>query len=684
MIPSERPQLLIAAAAEEREALKTILSPDWELIETDNEEEALPVLEQYGENLSGILLGGIPYTADGRKIYRWLKQHSKHEIPLFIILTPFQEHVINRAMELGAAEVLIKPFEPSIVRQRILQCIRLFEKRSAVNDRVRCQAQDTIRQAHPLQQNVEAIIDTMSALVEFRDFQPGSHVRKVRQITWMLLNELKQQYGLTPRQIEQISTASSMHDIGKIAIPDEILRYPGSLNEQQMETVRLHTIRGYEIIQRMNPRGENQILLYAAEICRSHHERWDGSGYPDGLCGDEIPLSAQVVGLADVYDTIVSVRTYKDAHTHQEACKIIEGHYSEQFSPELLGAFRSVRHLMESPPHRIPVPRYDLPLADELEIERQLRRVALTRNEYRQLSDLSGDIYFYYDYQEQTLELSTAFCHTFGGNETVQKIPLAEIRKHIDTNILYHLSSSLSRLSPDNLQIKTELELETADGRKKWFECYFRAQYNGTELTAYYGKFIDIDKLKTEANRWREEAQTDPLTGLFNRGAMQTKVEMLLRSGQPLTFFFIDLDDFKQINDTYGHPFGDQVLRHIGSQIKKRTRTGDLIGRIGGDEFLAVLPGVKDPKLLTRRAGQLADIFTASLPVEGTLTPQEYQVSGSIGISIAPKDGTEYADLLRKADIALYTAKRAGKNTWRFFEPEMLKTTAGSVLSEID
>ena len=106
-------------------------------------------------------------------------------------------------------------------------------------------------------------------------------------------------------------------------------------------------------------------------------------------------------------------------------------------------------------------------------------------------------------------------------------------------------------------------------GRKKWFECYFRAQYNGTELTAYYGKFIDIDKLKTEANRWREEAQTDPLTGLFNRGAMQTKVEMLLRSGQPLTFFFIDLDDFKQINDTYGHPFGDQVLRHIGSQIKK-------------------------------------------------------------------------------------------------------------------
>ena len=101
MIPSEQPQLLIAAAAEEREALKTILSPDWELIETDNEEEALPVLEQYGENLSGILLGGIPYTADGRKIYRWLKQHSKHEIPLFIILTPFKEHVINRAMELG-------------------------------------------------------------------------------------------------------------------------------------------------------------------------------------------------------------------------------------------------------------------------------------------------------------------------------------------------------------------------------------------------------------------------------------------------------------------------------------------------------------------------------------------------------------------------------------------------------
>ena len=387
MIPSEHPQLLIAAAAEEREALKAILSPDWELIETENEEQALPVLEEC-PGLLGILLGGIPYTADGRKIYRWLKQHPANEVPLFILLTPLQEHVFNRAMELGAAEVLIKPFEPEIVRRRISECIRLFKKRSAVNAQVLSKLQDSIRQIHPHQRNVEAIIDTISTLIEFRDFQHGPHVRRVRQIAWSLLNELKQQRGLTPRQIEQISTASSMHDIGKIVIPDEILRFPGSLNEQQMEIVRMHTIRGYEIIQRLNPRNENQILVYAAEICRSHHERWDGSGYPDGLQGDEIPLSAQVVGLADVYDTIVSARTYKQPHTHQEACWIIEQDYHGQFSPELLAAFHSIHHLMEDPIDRMPIPHSDLTLADELEIERQLRRVALTRNEYRQLSNL--------------------------------------------------------------------------------------------------------------------------------------------------------------------------------------------------------------------------------------------------------------------------------------------------------
>ena len=684
LIPSERPQLLIVAPEEERQMLRAILSPEWDLIETETEEQALPLLERHYISLSGILLGGIPYTVDGHKIHRWLKQNTVGNIPLFIILAPHQEHVFNRSIELEAAEVLVKPFNPLVIRRRIRQCIRLFNKRTEIYRQVQNRMQVHSVQLPQLQRNIEAIIDTMSALVEFRDCQPGSHVRKVRQITWLLLTELRQYTNLTAQQIEQICTASSMHDIGKIAIPDEILRYPGPLNEQQMQTVRMHTLRGYEIIQRMNPRGENQILLYAAQICRSHHERWDGSGYPDGLRGEKITLCAQVVGLADVYDTITSTRTYKEARTHREACQIIEETAGRLFSPKLINAFRAIQPYLEQPPGSLPVPSHFVPAAEELELERQLRRVALIRNEYHQLSDLSGDIYFYYDYHERTLEFSSAFCQIFCNTAAPQKIPLSQIRKCIQLELLRKLSTYLNQLSPDNLQIKTELELETADGGKKWFECYFRAQYNGSELTDYYGKFIDIDNLKAEANLWKEQAQNDQLTGLLNRGAMQQKVEQLLKEQQPLTFLFIDLDDFKRINDTYGHLFGDRVLRHISHQIKTRTRTGDLIGRIGGDEFLAVLPGAGNPEQLARRARQLLGIFSVSLPVEGTLPSQEYPVCGSIGISVFPQDGTEYADLLRKADIALYTAKKAGKNTWRFFEPKMLDKNAGSVLSEID
>lgn len=684
LIPSERPQLLIVAPMEECQALRAILSPEWELIETESEQQAIPMLERCELSPSGILLGGIPHTVDGQMIYRWLKQETGGEIPLFIILTPQQEHVFNRSIELEAAELLVKPFNPLVIRRRVRQCIRLFKRRAEVARQAEEQMLTVTDQTPVLQQNIEAMIDTMSALVEFRDCQPGTHVRKVRQITWMLLSELKSHTGMTIQQIEQISTAASMHDIGKIAVPDEILQYPGPLNQDQMAVVRLHTLRGYEIIQRMNPKGENQILRYAAQICRSHHERWDGSGYPDGLRGEQIPLCAQVVGLADVYDTITSNRTYKEARTHREACQMIESSAGRFFSPKLIGAFRAIQPYLEQPPDHLPVPAHFVPAAEELELERQLRRVALARNEYHQLTDLSGDIYFYYDYQQRTLEFSSSFCRIFCNSATPQKIPLSQIRKCIQLGLLRKLSSYLNRLSPDNLQIKTELELETAQGSRKWFECYFRAQYNGNELTDYYGKFIDIDHLKNEAKLWKEQAQTDQLTGLLNRGAMQRKAEQLLTQHQPLTFLFIDLDDFKQINDTYGHLFGDRVLRHISQQIKARMRTGDLIGRIGGDEFLAVLPGSGNPEQLSRRAGQLLGIFSVSLPVDGTPAPQEYRVCGSIGISVSPGDGTGYAELLRKADIALYTAKKAGKNTWRFFKPEMMENATGSVLSEID
>ncbi len=686
-MPTEKQsKLLIAAPAEDRAALRKILEDRWPLLEAEDEDSAADVIRKRYHELGAVLLSGNPDLFDGYRLTGILRGLDVHPLPLLLIISNNQQDdLYDRAVELGADDFLIRPFNPLIVRKRVESCIQLSRSRRLLSEQEADYYDRFIQKHNPHQKSAEAIIDTLSTLLEFRGYQPGSHVRRVRQIVSMLLTELSGRYSLSPERINQLSTAAAMHDIGKITVPAEILLQPGALTETQMEIIHEHTVNGSLILKQMNPEGKSQILSDAADIALSHHERWNGSGYPRKLKGNEISIAAQATGLADVYDTLINNRIYKGAYSHEEAAQIIREGTGILFSEEMIHAFNSIEHGLKLWPRFIPA--IPARVGEQLAVEQQLRRIALARNEYILLSNLSGEMFFHYSCREETLRFSDAFCRTFGRTETEKRVARSEMETYLTTRVFTDLAGNIFRLTPENPQLKLEMQLKKADGELHWYEGYFCAQYEKKKLTSYYGKLIDIDYFRKEALHWEEEAMTDPLTGLLNRAGMEKKVRTLLQEKRPLAFFFLDLDNFKGINDTYGHLFGDRVLCHVAAQIRQRMRSEDLVGRIGGDEFLAVLSHPRPEEIINERAAQLCGLFSgllsAALAAAGTPDREQIPLSGSVGISVSPKDGTDYAELLRRADLALYHAKNAGKNTWHFYS-DALPALNKRIITEID
>ena len=193
-------------------------------------------------------------------------------------------------------------------------------------------------------------MDVLGTVVEYRNLESGEHIKRVKEFTNILAEKAAEkypEYGLTPEKIAVIVAASPLHDIGKIAIKDSVLLKPGRLTDEEFEYMKSHTIRGCELLDSIKEDWNDDTMKYAYEICRHHHERYDGKGYPDGLVGDEIPICAQLVSVADVYDALVNERCYKDAFSKEDAYRMIITGECGVFSPKLMESFRKVRPAFE-------------------------------------------------------------------------------------------------------------------------------------------------------------------------------------------------------------------------------------------------------------------------------------------------------------------------------------------------
>lgn len=329
-----RQQILIVDDSElNREILSEMLHTDFRILEAEDGAQALEMLQQQGTGISLVLLDIIMPVLDGFGVLSYMaREHIIEDIPVIMISSDDSEKNIRRAYELGVSDYISRPFDAKVVYQRVFNTIKLYAKQRRLITLV-------TDQIYEKEKSSRMMVSILSQIVEFRNGESGLHVRHINILTEMLLDRLMQKtgrYHLNWNEQYLITLVSSLHDIGKIGIDEKILNKPGRLTAEEFEEMKKHTVIGEEILCSLELYQNELLVKVAREICRWHHERYDGRGYPDGLKGEEIPISAQVVSLADVYDALVSDRVYKKAYSHEKAIQMILNGECGVFNPLLL------------------------------------------------------------------------------------------------------------------------------------------------------------------------------------------------------------------------------------------------------------------------------------------------------------------------------------------------------------
>jgi putative two-component system response regulator len=317
--------------------ISELFSDRYEVLEASNGKEALEIIDDDDSQLAIVLLDMVMPVMDGFGVLKAMNRSGKiNSIPVILVTSEYDDEMSLESYSLGVSDVIHKPFNASIVNQRVSNVIDLYVYKNHLEEKLVEQKNELIQQEGRIKQMNFSLIDTLSAMVEFRDLESGKHIQRTRLLIKLILKNTRDKYPITDEQLELISMASALHDVGKIAIPDAVLLKPGKLTPEEYDIMKTHTIRGSEIIESLDLLQEEDYYKYCHDICRYHHERFDGKGYPDGLAGEDVPIWAQAAALTDVYDALTSKRVYKDAFAHEKAIEMIVGGECGTFNPALI------------------------------------------------------------------------------------------------------------------------------------------------------------------------------------------------------------------------------------------------------------------------------------------------------------------------------------------------------------
>lgn len=530
----EKQKILIVDDSEiNRAFLVDILEGQYDVVEAADGAEAISILLEHRAEFSLLLLDIMMPKMDGFEVLAYIsKYHWNETFAVIMISADDSPANIKQAYDLGAFDYISRPFDSTIVLRRISNTMLLYARQQCLEKMI---AEQFCEQ----EENNRLMISILSHIVEFRNGESGRHVLHVNTITKYLLKQLVRrtdQYPLSKSDINLISTASSLHDIGKIAISDAILNKPGRLTAEEFEVVKTHSVVGANMLLDL-PAKQQEVPLVkvAAEICRWHHERYDGNGYPDGLKGEEIPIAAQVVALADVYDALTSERCYKKAYSHEEALEMILEGKCGVFNPLLLQCLKEISDILED-------------LLVDATREREIKKVL-------------------------------------------------DVKDTIDYNRCFHDKNQ-------NMQINQQ--------------GYMQLLY------------------------------VDSLTNVYNRRYYN---ECIQNAPDIEAIAVIDVDNFKYINDNYGHDVGDIVLQSIAQTLLSCVRKTDNVIRYGGDEFVIVFYSMPKDILKVKLDGVRRSVETLVLD-----SYPDLHMSVSIGGAYGIEKTTE---LFKAADNMMYQSKIA-------------------------
>lgn len=714
-------KILVADTIEmNKSILHEIFSSQYEIIETPGSELTFKFLTQYKNSISIILINesiARNFTEEMIKTLTNLKVFEN--IPVILILNVESYHRMRvKDIEMPYCDVTASPVNPNIIRNRVANLIELYSHKKELEALVERQTAKILAQNKALklqQRKINTInndmLDTLSTVIEYRDVESGRHIHRIKKFTEVMLRALAvkyPKYNMTEEKINLIASASSLHDIGKIAIPDSILLSPRRLTYEEFNIMKEHTIKGCDLLNQLDSVERNEYFTYCYDICRYHHEKYDGKGYPDGLVGNQIPIWAQVVAVADCYDALTSERPYKAAFPHEQAVEMIRTGACGKFSDEMMDCFSEVlpefkklaleyadvnhadSSLENGKEHKLTEEQQDT--TDDLyrkmdrhelirTIEKQKSEMRETRRRDNEILNRVSDFVFEFDLKKDIAEERKGSFKTLFGyipknySEAVTLFAgLSPDEYQSKTARTLRIENLYNEIQKDNEKVILECPLKLDGSAYSPVRCTIVPVCEDDEITNI---FISIQRLVYGGNAMNSDetvTNRDSMTGLLNFNGLRSEIDDYLsysgKNGKHL-FMLIDIDGFRAINRQTGYRFGNEILKDIANILRSHFTDNNIIGRVEDDNFVVFL---KDCAGREENLSLVDSVFRSlhkSYDFNGKTSPE---ISACIGVSSYPLNGKSFEELFFNASKAVDVAKINGKDMYLFYNSNMRTT----------